>query len=78
MTDQAVGTLILAFAPWSVRATGKHRAALLAGVVADLLGIYWAIGIVGGLTLCYGILTALIMRETAKIRHEDERGIRDQ
>lgn len=76
MTDQAAGTLILAFAPWPVRVTGKHRGALLAGVVADLLGIYWASGIVGDLTLCCGILTALIMRETAEKRLK--RGIRDQ
>jgi MFS family permease len=62
---------------WRARSLGVYRfwrdlgyaiGALLAGVVADLLGIYWAIGIVGGLTLCSGILTALIMRETAQKR----------
>ena len=50
------------------RDLGYAIGALLAGVVADLLGMYWAIGIVGGLTLCSGIVTALTMRETAKKR----------
>jgi MFS family permease len=63
---------------WRARSLGVYRfwrdlgyaiGALLAGVVADLLGIYWAIGIVGGLTLCSGIVTALSMRETAKKRY---------
>jgi hypothetical protein len=44
---------------------GYAIGALLAGVVADLLGIYWAISIVGGLTLCSSVITALAMRETA-------------
>ncbi len=60
---------------WRARSLGVYRfwrdlgyavGALLAGVVADLFGIYWAIGIVGGLTLCSGIVTALTMREIAQ------------
>ncbi len=38
--------------------------ALMAGVIADLIGIGWAIGVVGGLTLLSGIVTAVVMRET--------------
>jgi MFS family permease len=62
---------------WRARSLGVYRfwrdlgyavGALLAGLVADLLGIYWAIGIVSGLTLCSGIVTVLTMRETAKQR----------
>jgi len=58
---------------WRARSLGVYRfwrdlgyavGALLAGVVADLLGIYWAIGIVGGLTLLSGIITAVVMVET--------------
>jgi MFS family permease len=72
---------------WRARSLGVYRfwrdlgyavGALLAGVIADLLGIYWAIGIVGGLTLCSGIVTALTMRETAKKTQAHERGMRDQ
>jgi MFS family permease len=48
------------------RDLGYAVGALLAGIVADLLGIYWAICIVGGLTLCSGIGTALTMREIAQ------------
>jgi MFS family permease len=72
---------------WRARSLGVYRfwrdlgyalGALLAGVVADLLGIYWAIGVVGGLTLCSGIVAALTMRETAKKRQGHERGMRDE
>lgn len=61
---------------WRARSLGVYRfwrdlgyavGALLAGVVADLLGMYWAIGIVGGLTLCSGIVTALTMRERSSV-----------
>jgi hypothetical protein len=50
------------------RDMGYAAGAPLASVVADLLGINWAIGIVGGLMLCSVIVTALIMRETTKKR----------
>lgn len=50
------------------RDSGYAVGALLAGVIADLLGIPWAIGVVGGLTLLSGGLVALTMRETVS-RH---------
>jgi MFS family permease len=58
---------------WRASAVGVYRlwrdsgyaiGALLAGLVADFLGIAWAIGVVGGLTLLSGILAAVVMRET--------------
>lgn len=61
---------------WRARSLGVYRfwrdlgyavGALLAGVVADLLGIYWAIGLVGGLTLCSAIIAAFVMRETRNV-----------
>lgn len=45
------------------RDLGYAVGALLAGVIADLIGIGWAIGVVGGLTLLSGIVTAVVMRE---------------
>lgn len=57
---------------WRARSLGVYRfwrdlgyalGALLAGLLADLLGLGWAIGLIGGLTLCSGLLTALVMRE---------------
>jgi len=38
--------------------------ALLAGIVADLLGLRWAIGAVGALTLVSGVLVVVVMTET--------------
>jgi hypothetical protein len=38
--------------------------ALLSGLLADALGLSWAIGAVGGLTLLSGIIVALVMYET--------------
>src|SRR5579883_1339476 len=58
---------------WRASAVGVYRlwrdsgyavGALLAGVIADLLGIPWAIGVVGALTFLSGVLVALLMRET--------------
>jgi hypothetical protein len=46
------------------RDLGYAIGALLAGVIADLVGIGWAIGVVGGLTLLSGIITAVVMVET--------------
>lgn len=43
---------------------GYALGALLAGMIADLLGIPWAIGVVGGLTALSGVLVAWTMRET--------------
>ncbi len=42
--------------------------ALLAGVLADTLGLNWAIGAIGGLTLLSGIIVALVMDETLPTR----------
>jgi MFS family permease len=58
---------------WRARSLGVYRfwrdlgyavGALLAGVIADVLGIGWAIGVVGGLTLLSGIVTAVVMVES--------------
>jgi MFS family permease len=55
---------------WRARALGVYRfwrdlgyavGALLAGVLADLLGLSWAIGVVAGLTLLSGIVVAVVM-----------------
>jgi MFS family permease len=50
------------------RDSGYAVGGLLAGIIADLLGIPWAIGVVGVLTLLSGILVALQMRETLPAR----------
>jgi MFS family permease len=58
---------------WRASAVGVYRlwrdsgyaiGALLAGVVADLLGLHWAIGAVAGLTFLAGLVAALAMYET--------------
>jgi MFS family permease len=58
---------------WRARSLGIYRfwrdlgyalGALLAGGIADLLGIGWAIGVVGGLTLVSGMIVAATMRDT--------------
>jgi MFS family permease len=60
---------------WRARSLGVYRfwrdlgyaiGALLAGVIADLVGVGWAIGAVGGLTLLSGIVVAWTMRETRR------------
>lgn len=58
---------------WRAPAVGVYRlwrdggyavGALLAGLFADALGLGWAIGAVGGLTLLSGVVVALVMYET--------------
>lgn len=58
---------------WRARALGVYQfwrdlgyavGALLAGIVADILGYGWAISVVAGLTLASGIIVAALMRET--------------
>jgi len=49
------------------RDSGYAIGGLLAGIVADLLGIPWAIGVVGVLTLLSGIIVASQMRETLPV-----------
>ncbi len=46
------------------RDSGYAVGGLLAGILANLLGIPWAIGVVGALTLLSGIIVALQMCET--------------
>jgi MFS family permease len=59
---------------WRASAVGVYRlwrdsgyavGALLAGIIADLLGLRWAIGAVGVLTLVSGVVVATVMSETA-------------
>jgi MFS family permease len=51
------------------RDSGYAIGGLLAGILADLLGISWAIGVVGVLTLLSGIIVAFRMRETLPTKH---------
>jgi MFS family permease len=62
---------------WRASAVGVYRlwrdggyaiGALLAGVIADLLGLRWAIGAVGLLTLASGVVVATVMTETLAAR----------
>ncbi|HEX5416609.1 MAG TPA: MFS transporter, partial [Chloroflexota bacterium] len=46
------------------RDAGYALGALLAGVIADLLGVTWAIGTIGGLTFLSGVLVLIRMYET--------------
>jgi hypothetical protein len=48
------------------RDAGYAFGALLAGIVADLLGIAWAIAVIAGLTFASGTIVALRMSETLK------------
>ena len=60
---------------WRASAVGVYRlwrdagyafGALLSGIIADLLGVVWAIRVVGALTLASGLVVALRMTETLK------------
>ena len=76
-TAMVYPTLIAAVADvahptWRASAVGVYRlwrdggyaiGALLAGVLADVLGIRWAIGVVGGLTFLSGLIVAIVMYE---------------
>jgi MFS family permease len=62
---------------WRASAVGVYRlwrdggyaiGALLAGIVADLLGLSWAIGAVGVLTLLSSAIVATVMTETLATR----------
>src|SRR2546423_1871063 len=55
------------------RDSGYAIGALLSGIIADLLGIPWAIGVVGGLTFFSGIVIATVMKETAPIQQDTSR-----
>lgn len=63
---------------WRASAIGVYRlwrdsgyavGALLAGILADLLNISWAIGVVGALTFLSGVMVAALMRETLPAQH---------
>jgi len=45
------------------RDLGYAIGALSAGIIADILGMSWAIGIIAGLTFLSGVVVALLMRE---------------
>lgn len=58
---------------WRASAVGVYRlwrdsgyavGALLAGVLADLFGVSWAIGVIGGVTFLSGIVVQGVMKET--------------
>jgi MFS family permease len=62
---------------WRASSVGVYRlwrdggyaiGALLAGIVADLLGLSWAIGAVGVLTLLSSAIVATVMTETLAAR----------
>lgn len=62
---------------WRASSVGVYRlwrdggyaiGALLAGIVADLLGLRWAIGAVGVLTLASGVVVATVLTETLAAR----------
>lgn len=66
------GTAVGVYRLW--RDGGYAIGALLAGFIADLLGLRWAIGAVGALTILSGLIAAVTMRETLP-RREVETGI---
>jgi len=58
---------------WRASAVGVYRlwrdsgyaiGALLAGVLADLFGVSWAIGVIAGVTFLSGVVASGVMRET--------------
>jgi MFS family permease len=70
---------------WRASAVGVYRlwrdsgyaiGALLAGVLADLFGVSWAIGVIGGLTFLSGILAQVVMSET--VPHLQQRQVSTQ
>jgi MFS family permease len=48
------------------RDLGYAIGALSAGIIADLFGMAWAIGIIGGLTFVSGLIVALVMQEQSR------------
>ena len=62
---------------WRASAVGVYRlwrdngyaiGALLAGVLADLFGVPWAIGVIGAVTFLSGVLVSRVMQETLSSR----------
>src|SRR5207248_9893227 len=67
---------------WRASAVGVYRlwrdsgyaiGALLAGVLADLFGVFWAIGLIGAVTFLSGVVASGVMRETLPARRESLR-----
>jgi MFS family permease len=63
---------------WRASAIGVYRfwrdlgyavGGLLSGIIADLLGIAWAVGAIGAFTFLSGVIVAVRMRETIQLRH---------
>ena len=50
------------------RDSGYAFGALLAGIIADLLGVRWAIGLVALLPFIAGVVSSLRMTETLKVK----------
>jgi MFS family permease len=46
------------------RDSGYALGALLAGGLADLFGVSWAIGVIAGVTMLSGVLAQVVMAET--------------
>ncbi len=63
------GTSVGVYRLW--RDGGYAIGALLAGFIADLLGLRWAIGAVGALTILSGLIALVMMRETLPRREVD-------
>ncbi len=68
---------------WRASAVGVYRlwrdlgyavGALLAGIVADLLGLRWAVGTIGLVTLGSGAVVAVVMTETRRPRSVESAG----
>jgi len=64
---------------WRASAVGVYRlwrdsgyaiGALLAGVLADLFGVSWAIGVIAGVTFLSGVVASRVMRETLPSRRK--------
>lgn len=60
------------------RDMGYAVGALLAGVLADLFGMPWAIGVVGGLTLLSGLIVLRVMSETLPGKSHPDNPERDR
>jgi MFS family permease len=67
---------------WRASAVGVYRlwrdsgyaiGALLAGILADLFGVFWAIGVIAGMTFLSGVVAFGVMRETLPARQEHPR-----
>jgi MFS family permease len=69
----------VALPDWRASAVGVYRlwrdsgyaiGALLAGVLADLFGLSWAIGVIAGVTFLSGVVVSIVMRETLPSRRK--------